>query len=159
MAQKQMLKDRNTGVDIFPVTHESCIVTDDGSGVATKEELNKVLNSGIPDSVDEEHITMLKEYIKDAFNKALTSTYNHETIYDDGVEILYISGRAGTIKARITIDEMPNDVNIYTFKYRDTVLATGISNSYEKCIIEVMAPYGILVSDMIDVEVQHYDNV
>lgn len=55
MAQKQMLKDRNTGVDIFPVTHESCVVTDDGSGVATKDELANL----------QETINMLTQKIDD----------------------------------------------------------------------------------------------
>lgn len=41
MATKQILKDVSTGEEIYPVTHESCIVTKDGTGVATKGQLDE----------------------------------------------------------------------------------------------------------------------
>lgn len=37
MAKKSELKERGTGEILYPITHEKCVVTDDGRGIASKQ--------------------------------------------------------------------------------------------------------------------------
>lgn len=127
MGKKTKLTERGTGDVLYPVTHQKCIVTDDNSGVATKqyadEAAAQILNSS-PEQLSV--INSLATQLADDAN--LANVVTNTIAQQEKKEFIEKWNRAGIIESELN----PRQVIAYYDEENDEFDLEGIKLTYEQ---------------------------
>lgn len=127
MGKKTKLTERGTGDILYPITHQKCIVTDDNSGVATKqyadEAAAEILNSS-PEQLSV--INSLATQLADDTN--LANTVTNTIAQQEKKEFIDKWNRAGIIESELN----PRQVVAYYDEENDEFDLEGVKLTYEQ---------------------------
>lgn len=124
MARKDLLRDRVTGDTLYPITAQECVLTRDGSGVATKMDVER----GLADLVDS-----TPDYINtvDSLKRRLAENPD---------EALALAGEITEAKKKV-FDDMWERASVYNGvrygrkdKERDIYILNDVELTYEEAI-------------------------
>lgn len=93
MAKKYILKERDTGQTLYPVTSDQCIITEDGSGIASNKKVQEHINAELNASEGQlEVLNKIKEILgddEDIANILSSELANKQEKLSDSPDIIY----------------------------------------------------------------------